>query len=106
MGWRRENSHMDQLKDILMIIVGHTLNNNPADPANYATFKYCIDSDPTKIYKQYIERTYKDIHTNYDHIESLIKKETNPYKIDLLLINKYFIIFVYDIHTQLSLFLP
>ena len=69
--------------------MGHTLHDTNADPVKYATYKYFIDIEPHKNYKQYLHRTYNDICLNCDKIQSLIKKETNPHKLDLLLIHKY-----------------
>jgi len=72
-----------------LVIVGHTLTNTDADPMTYAKYKYFIDSDPSQNYKQYMMRTYNDICSNCDNIQSLIKHKLNPYELDLLLIHKY-----------------
>ena len=73
----------------LLIIVGHTLSNTRADPDKYATYKYFIESEPAINYKQYISRTYSDICAHCKSIKHVIEKESNVYKIDLLLIHKY-----------------
>ena len=76
-------------KNKILVIVGHTFNDGIADPEKYADYKYFINAKYQDNYNQYLQRTYNNIAINRRSIKSMLKKETNVYKIDLLLIFKY-----------------
>ncbi len=60
-----------------------------ADPINYADYKYYIDIEPEENFRYVTSRNIDDVCKECKNLKSLMKKETNPYKIQMLILHKY-----------------
>lgn len=81
---------LDKTPDKNLIIVGHTFGNNPkTDPANYANYKYFIDSNPEIVFKRLNARNIDVICKHNSAIKKLFKTENNPVYVDMLLLYRY-----------------
>jgi uridine kinase len=72
----------------ILIFVGLSFYGK-ADPINYANYKYFIDIDPEDNFRFATSRNIGDICRECKNLKSLMKKETNPYKIQMLILHKY-----------------
>ena len=60
-----------------------------ADPINYADYKYFIDINPEDNFRYVTTRNIDDFCKECKNLKSLMKKETNPYKLQMLILHKY-----------------
>jgi uridine kinase len=72
----------------ILIFIGLSFYGK-ADPTNYADYKYFIDIDPEDNFRYVTSRNIDDICKECKNLKLLMKKEKNPYKLQMLILHKY-----------------